>query len=107
MGIDPVTATIGAALIGGAFSAVQGQRQANQAKKADKRAADQADRLYRSEQERNNRQQARDPSLGAIDAENTALVSDGQSSTMLTGPTGIDPNSLLLGKNTLLGGGEG
>jgi len=28
----------------------------------------------------------------------------GQSGTMLTGPQGIDPQQLALGKNTLLGG---
>ena len=29
----------------------------------------------------------------------------GQSGTMLTGPQGVDPSSLLLGKSSLLGGG--
>lgn len=32
-----------------------------------------------------------------------ALQKGGASPTMLTGPAGVDPNSLLLGKNTLLG----
>jgi hypothetical protein len=31
-------------------------------------------------------------------------MSAGPNTTMLTGPDGVDPNALALGKNTLLGG---
>lgn len=33
-----------------------------------------------------------------------AASKDAESGTMLTGPTGVDPNALSLGKSTLLGG---
>jgi hypothetical protein len=36
-------------------------------------------------------------------SQNQMNAKGGQSGTMLTGATGVDPNSLLLGKKTLLG----
>ncbi len=53
-------------------------------------------------------QTAKGPDRTAITAQNTALVAAagaraGNAGTFLTGPLGIDPSTLNLGKNTLLG----
>lgn len=50
-----------------------------------------------------NRANAKKPNVGAIVVGNQQAGLAGQAGTMLTGPTGIDPTKLELGKNTLLG----
>ena len=47
-----------------------------------------------------NRQQ---PNVAGIMESASAASSGGAAGTMLTGPTGVDPNSLALGKSSLLG----
>lgn len=47
-----------------------------------------------------NRQQ---PNVAGIMQSASAASQGGASGTMLTGPTGVDPNALALGKSTLLG----
>lgn len=47
-----------------------------------------------------NRQQ---PNIAGIMEAASAASSGGGAGTMLTGPTGVDPNSLALGKSSLLG----
>lgn len=47
-----------------------------------------------------NRQQ---PNVSGIMEAASAASSGGGAGTMLTGPTGVDPNSLALGKSSLLG----
>lgn len=104
MGIDPVTAVIGSAILGAVTSGIQGQQQAKQAKKASAQAQQNADRLYAQQDQENNRRNARGPDVNALFAQNELEGQQGASGTMLTGPMGVDPNSLMLGKNTLLGG---
>ena len=55
--------------------------------------------------EANNRANRKSPDSAAAMASAILSGKAGQSGTMLTGPQGIDPNSLMLGKATLLGGG--
>ena len=55
--------------------------------------------------EANNRANAKAPDSAATIAAAMLAGKAGQSGTMLTGPQGVDANSLTLGKNTLLGGG--
>jgi len=43
------------------------------------------------------------PDISSIMKAAGESVSGGPQSTMLTGPTGVDPNTLSLGKSTLLG----
>jgi hypothetical protein len=43
------------------------------------------------------------PDVSAIMSAATKGAAGGPAGTMLTGPTGVDPNALSLGKNTLLG----
>ena len=47
-----------------------------------------------------NRQQ---PNVAGIMQSASAAAQGGAAGTMLTGPTGVDPNALALGKSTLLG----
>ena len=44
------------------------------------------------------------PDMSSIMANAAKGAAGGPSGTMLTGPGGVDPNALALGKNTLLGG---
>lgn len=104
MGIDPVTATIGSAILGAVVSGVQGQKQASQAKKSAAQANANSQKLYEQQEQENNRRNARGPDIDAFFAQNELEGQQGASGTMLTGPMGVDPNSLSLGKNTLLGG---
>lgn len=104
MGIDPVTATIGSAILGAVVSTATSSKQASQADKAAKQAQTNADKLYAQQDQQNNRLNAKKPNTDALFAQNQVEGQQGASGTMLTGPTGVDPNSLSLGKNTLLGG---
>ena len=58
-----------------------------------------------AQDEANNRANARGPDSSALMAANMLAAKAGQSGTMLTGPSGVDPTSLTLGKTSLIGGG--
>ena len=75
-----------------AQSQANAQATANAAKAAD--AADQA----------NNRANGKQPDINAMSSANSMAAKGGIGGTMLTGPQGVDPKTLLLGKTTLLGG---
>lgn len=68
--------------------------QAMAAAKKQQQASDQA----------TNRANAKSPDTAALMASNMLAAKGGQSGTMLTGPSGVDPGSLTLGKSSLLGG---
>lgn len=81
----------------GANKAADAQSQANATATSNAtKAADQADQA-------NNRANGKSPDIGATLSRNTLGAKGGQSGTMLTGPQGVDPKTLLLGKSTLLG----
>ena len=71
--------------------------QAKAQAKADQQAADEA----------NNKANAKAPDVSAMLSAAALSSRSGQAGTLLTGPQGIDPASLKLGKSTLLGGGGG
>lgn len=79
-----------------------------QSRKAQNRANDQAIANAKSQQlasdEAQNRANAKSPDSSAALTAAMLAGKAGQSGTMLTGPQGIDPNTLTLGKTTLLGG---
>ncbi len=84
-----------------AYSARQGaiaQKDAGQAAvaaaKTNAQAADEA----------NNAANAKSPDVSSMLAANLAAGKQGAAGTMLTGPGGIDPTLLTLGKSSLLGG---
>lgn len=102
-----ISATAWAAMATAAAAATS-VYQGNEAQKAQKRAQQQAktdaDRTALDAERANNKANAKSPDTQAIlDA---ALMSGktGASGTMLTGPGGVDPGSLQLGRSTLLGG---
>lgn len=99
------TAVLAAASIAGAgISYMNGQKQAGAAKDAAAQSQSSADKLYAQQDQANNKANARGPDTAALLAANQIQGQAGQSGTMLTGPLGVDPNDLSLGKNTLLGG---
>lgn len=74
------------------------QRDAQaQALKTATAQADQADQA-------NNAANKKKPNVQGLLSENAMAAKGGVGGTMLTGPTGVDPNALTLGKSTLLGG---
>ena len=93
------TAVISA--VGTAYSTDSARKNANQANdqaiQAAKVNAQQAD-------EANNAANAKSPDVAAMMSANLAAGKQGASGTMLTGPGGVDPSTLTLGKTSLLGG---
>lgn len=72
------------------------KRAQNQAAEQAKAAADQADQDF-------NKANRKTPDTMGLLSANQQASRGGVSGTMLTGSGGVDPGSLLLGKNTLLG----
>lgn len=94
-----ISAGVSAAV--GVYSADTARKNANQ---ADDQAKANALKTQQAADEANNAANARSPDGAAAAARNAMSAQAGQSGTMLTGPSGIDPTQLTLGKQTLLGG---
>lgn len=97
-------ATLGTTLIDAPKAAKEQQKAAS---KAQEKAASQAaqvakDQADKADQDFNRANQKR-PNAGVMQAANTQAALAGGQSTMLTGPSGVDPTALPLGRNTLLG----
>jgi len=67
-------------------------------------AVKQADAQASQSQQAINRSNQASPDTASIMSEAGQAAKGGGAGTMLTGPMGVDPNQLALGKNTLLGG---
>lgn len=93
-----------AAVAGAGISYMNGQEQKSAIKKSASQSQSAADKLYSQQDQANNKANARGPDTNALLAANAQEAQAGQSGTMLTGPMGVDPNQLALGKNTVLGG---
>ena len=78
--------------------ALEEQRRSNE--KAEQRAVQEEER---TEQEYNRANQKRAEIEKTVD-ESELSAQEGAGGTLLTGPSGVDPNTLNLSKNTLLGG---
>lgn len=77
--------------------ALQAQQESNRiAVDSARRQADAADQAF-------NRANGKVPDVMGITDSNRMNAKGGQSGTMLTGTSGVDPTALLLGKKTLLG----
>ena len=106
-------AVIGAAAVGAAgvgYSIYQGEvgrKLASEAKSkqesAQAQAVTAAERQRLTSQMAINQANRKKPDVSSIMQAAGASASGGASGTMLTGPTGVDPNALSLGKSTLLG----
>jgi uncharacterized protein HemX len=89
----------------GAGSAVYSAKQGQIAQKnAGQAAVAAANKNAQSADEANNAANAKSPDSAALMAANLAAGKQGASGTMLTGPGGVDPTALTLGKSSLLGG---
>lgn len=88
-----------------AGSTAVGLYSANQQKKAGEQAASEAKKAAlateQQAQQATNRENQKAPDAEAL--LKAAQGKAGASGTMLTGPQGVDPTALALGKNTLLG----
>lgn len=89
----------GASAAAGVYSAVEGRKSAKEANKLQQQALQQAEDAANKPKP----QGPKAPDRPVIAAANMAANSKGNASTFLTGPGGVDPSSLNLGKNTLLG----
>ena len=88
-----------------AYSASQNAAKANATQQQAMTQAKQiADQQATVQTEQINKANAKSPDVGALLSENTQAAKGGISGTMLTGPAGVDPNTLSLSKSSLLGG---
>lgn len=99
------------AAVGTAYSIYNGERQAdkqaealNQQRQAQAEAKTAAEKQQSTAEQNVNRANAKQPDAGAILSAATQAAKGGPAGTMLTGPQGVNPNELALGKSTLLGG---
>lgn len=111
-------ATVGAAAVGAgaaaagvgisAASAMAGQQAQQDAMRQQKKAQQAATAKAISQQRQSemvtNAANRRTPDINSIMSAASQASKTGPSATMLTGPGGVDPNSLALGRSSLLGG---
>lgn len=102
---------MGTAAAGTGYSIAAGERGAKMQKEAmsqQKRAQDAAAAAARSQQRRSQQAMAAanraEPAVADIMGRAAAEMGGGPSSTMLTGPMGVNPQDLQLGRTSLLGG---
>lgn len=95
---------LGAAAWGAIGTTAVAAYSANEQSKAGNRAADRAKQAAATQEQQFNKLNGKRPDLGALTDANSLDSKAGASGTLLTGPAGVDPNKLLLGKTTLLGG---
>lgn len=110
-GVTATTVLAAAAVAGTAYSIYAGERQAdkqaealNQQRQAQAEAKTAAEKQQSTAEQNVNRANAKQPDAGAILSAATQAAKGGPAGTMLTGPQGVNPNELALGKSTLLGG---
>ncbi len=104
MAVATTTAILAAAAAGAAASVYSANKQAKAQERAGAQAADAAKKQAAQAEEQMNRQNARRPDTNAMLAANQQAGMAGNAGTMLTGPMGVDPGTLQIGRNTLLGG---
>lgn len=92
-----------AAVASTAYSIYSGEKASSAQKKANAQAQTNAKKQAQLAEQDTNRANQKAPDIGALLSTNQQQSLSGQSGTMLTGAQGVDPNSLSLGKSTLLG----
>ena len=104
-------AAVGIATAAFEYNARMGQEQKSKQKQALRRqekvqgiAEQKAASDARRAEEASNRARAQQPNLGQITAAQAAQSALTAGNTTLTGPQGVDPQRLKLGRRTLLGG---
>ena len=101
----------GAAAAGTGYAIVSGERGASMQQRAlgEQRQAQQAQAAQARSQQRRSQQamaaaNRAEPNVAQIMGAAAAEAAGGPSSTMLTGPMGVNPQDLQLGRSSLLGG---
>lgn len=112
-GLAGVLGAVVGGILGGPMGAISGFSAgsslggqgdaAKQQKKAQDQALANANATAKAADEANNRANQKQPDTGAILSAAQQAGKAGGSGTMLTGPQGVDPSALTLGKSTLLG----
>lgn len=97
-------AAVVAAVAGVAVSYANGQEQKKSAEASMNQAKANALKQEKQADQDANRLNQKKPDTAGILAAASQAGKGGVAGTMLTGPQGVDPNALSLGKNTLLGG---
>lgn len=98
-------ALIGAALAASTgYSIYEGERSAAAQKRAQRQALANSRAAAQSADEANNRANQKQPNANALLAAAQQAASGGVGGTLLTGPQGVNPGEMSLGKSTLLGG---
>lgn len=103
-GITATTVMAAAAVAGTAYQIYAGNEASRKQDAANAQAqANATKQAAAADQAMNRANQKKPDTAGALGAAQQAGAA-GNSGTLLTGPTGVDPTALALGKNTLLGG---
>ena len=102
-GVTAAGVMAAAAVAGTAYSIYNGQQQASAQRGAQQQAKDAAAKQADAADQANNRANAKSPDVAAMLTANQNAATGGAGSTMLTGTAGVNPGTLQLGKNTLLG----
>lgn len=100
---DPITATIGAAVIGAGASAIQGSKSRKQAQQVQASNERQAQQQAQRAEEQFNRANQKQPGVAAMFDRNRRAAGGGVGSTFLTGIGGVPTGALPLGGGSLLG----
>jgi hypothetical protein len=88
-----------------AASAYSSRQQRKAAEGAQDFAQKQALKTEKAAELANNKANQKKPNGATLLSSNRMAAQGGVGGTMLTGPSGIDPSALSLGRTTLLGGG--
>lgn len=92
-----------ASLAATGYSAYSQQQTAKKGIASQERMAQEAIQAQANQKPDAKPQASKTPDRPAMSAANAAMGAKGNSGTFLTGPSGVDPSTLNLGKNTLLG----
>ena len=101
MGVSAAYAVMAAASV---YSAAESADTNRRGRNAATQARENAQRTEAAATRETNKVNAKAPDVNALMAANALGAKGGAGSTMLTGPQGVDPSTLTLGKKTLLGG---
>lgn len=91
------------AAAGTAYSVYEGERSAAAQERAQNQAKESALKQEQQADQAMNKANQKKPDTASALSSAQQSGKAGASGTMLTGPTGVDPNQLSLGKSTLLG----
>ena len=106
MGVETILAgaALAIAATGTGYSIYEGERSATAQKRSQRQALADSRAAAQSADEANNRANQKRPNANAILASAQQAAKGGMGGTLLTGPQGVNPGGMSLGKSTLLGG---